>query len=81
MVLARIMDEVTDYKNNYEQSYESYFDIAHEAAVEFYKLLMEDVEALCEDVIKNMVNCFGLSCCCPDLLQTCVLFQGGHPSD
>ncbi|XP_064631062.1 uncharacterized protein LOC135489584 isoform X2 [Lineus longissimus] len=58
MVLARIMDEVTDYKNNYGPSFERYFDIAQEAAVEFYKLLMGDVEILCEDVLKNVdPNC------------------------
>lgn len=46
MLIGHVRDEVLDYKQFYQPAFQKYFNITGEAAQEFYKLLMADVQEL-----------------------------------
>ncbi|XP_052770741.1 uncharacterized protein LOC128210431 [Mya arenaria] len=56
MLIGHIRDEVQDYKNNYQQAFEKYFDITVEAAQEFYHLLIADVVELVKHTTKTQTG-------------------------
>ncbi|KAL4232186.1 hypothetical protein ACF0H5_009761 [Mactra antiquata] len=56
MMIGSIRDEVLEYKQYYQHSFQRYFNITVEAAQEFYKLLMADVKELLKQTKdKNVV--------------------------
>ncbi|XP_064600871.1 uncharacterized protein LOC135467040 [Liolophura sinensis] len=56
ILIVNIRDEVSDYRTNYQSTFERYFNITESAAQAFYSFLMEDVLHLCRSVMESMIT-------------------------
>ncbi|KAL5022800.1 hypothetical protein ScPMuIL_001955 [Solemya velum] len=57
MLIGKMRDEVNDYRNHFQETFERYFNITVVAAKAFYRLLMCDVLSLCsfkDEVVRQM---------------------------
>ncbi|XP_033125454.1 uncharacterized protein LOC117123578 isoform X2 [Anneissia japonica] len=52
LLLLNIRSEVDHFQENYQKPFEKFFDLTALAAREFYKSLMQDVGALCEQCLE-----------------------------
>ncbi|GFN91005.1 hypothetical protein PoB_001751100, partial [Plakobranchus ocellatus] len=56
IMIADISAEVVDFRNNFEGMFQRFFSITKMAALSFYQLLMQDVEAFCRNSISSKIE-------------------------